>query len=586
MLTKLTVRNFKRFGNVEIELGSPVVFVGPNNSGKTTALQALALWEIGIRKWTERRQTGKSIAKKRTGVVINRRDLNAVPVPDAALLWRNLHVRDVKSVNGKPQTKNVRVEIVVSGVDGSDQWTCGLEYDYANEESLYCRPLGASDSSGRSLEIPDQAARVKVSFLPPMSGLSDREFAKQPGEIAFLLGQGLSGEVLRNLCYQIALSGEDNWDAVSQKISELFGERLERPILLPERSEIVMTYRNRMGKFLSLSSTGRGHQQTLLLLVYLAANPGSVLLLDEPDAHLEVLRQRQIYQVLSEAAKDKGSQIIIASHSEIILSEAADRDVVVAFLGRPHRINDRGSHLLKSLREIGYEQYYLAEQKGWVLYVEGSTDLAILQAFAKRLNHPCAAYLEQVFMYPIGNQPRNAKSHFYGLREAKRDLVGFVLCDGDAPDTDIGPDLLFHKWLKKEIENYLCQPDTLLAYAEWSGQKHSVGKANDAPLLDNAEGHHWRSVMQQCINDLLSPTALRDARDVWWNTVKASDDFLDRVFEKFYGQLGLENLMRKSGYHELANHVPVDMIDPEITEVLDAIGRVAAAANPAEENDN
>ena len=29
--------------------------------------------------------------------------------------------------------------------------------------------------------------------------------------------------------------------------------------------------------------------------------------------------------------------------------------------------------------------YYQAEQTGWVLYLEGSTDLAILQAFAKRL---------------------------------------------------------------------------------------------------------------------------------------------------------------------------------------------------------
>ncbi|HVA23197.1 MAG TPA: AAA family ATPase, partial [Chloroflexota bacterium] len=47
MLTKITIRNFKRFDDVEIELGSPVVFIGPNNSGKTSALQALALWDVG-----------------------------------------------------------------------------------------------------------------------------------------------------------------------------------------------------------------------------------------------------------------------------------------------------------------------------------------------------------------------------------------------------------------------------------------------------------------------------------------------------------------------------------------------------------
>lgn len=38
MLTKLTCRKFKCFGEVEIALGNPVVFIGPNNSGKTAAL--------------------------------------------------------------------------------------------------------------------------------------------------------------------------------------------------------------------------------------------------------------------------------------------------------------------------------------------------------------------------------------------------------------------------------------------------------------------------------------------------------------------------------------------------------------------
>jgi predicted ATP-dependent endonuclease of OLD family len=42
MLTKLTVRNFKLFTEIEVELGERVVLIGPNNSGKTSALQAIA----------------------------------------------------------------------------------------------------------------------------------------------------------------------------------------------------------------------------------------------------------------------------------------------------------------------------------------------------------------------------------------------------------------------------------------------------------------------------------------------------------------------------------------------------------------
>ena len=90
MLTKLTVRNFKRFGEVEVELGNPVVFIGPNNSGKTSAMQALALWDIGLKRWNEK-YSGKRTPQNRPGVTINRSP--RYPRSEAALLWRELHTR-------------------------------------------------------------------------------------------------------------------------------------------------------------------------------------------------------------------------------------------------------------------------------------------------------------------------------------------------------------------------------------------------------------------------------------------------------------------------------------------------------------
>ena len=175
MLTKLNIRNFKRFGEVEIELGNPVVFIGPNNSGKTSAMQALALWDVGIKRWNEKR-SGKTTPEKRPGVTINRRDLIAVPVPGANLLWRDLHVREVRKEGGGQKTRNVRIDITVEGVTEDRSWTCGLEFDYANEESFYCRPLRRS--SGKDLErmpVPKKAGKVPISFLPPMSGLAATE---------------------------------------------------------------------------------------------------------------------------------------------------------------------------------------------------------------------------------------------------------------------------------------------------------------------------------------------------------------------------------------------------------------------------
>jgi len=290
---------------------------------------------------------------------------------------------------------------------------------------------------------------------------------------------------------------------------------------------------------------------------------------------LEILRQRQIYNTLTEVAAQSDSQIIAASHSEVILNEAADRDVVVAFVGKPHRIDDRGSQLLKSRKTIGFDQYLLAEETGWVLYMEGATDLAILRAFATTLGHPAAEALERPFVHYILNQPKRAYDHFNGLREAKPDLVGLVIVDRlnrDFSGSDLLPVL---QWQRREIENYLCFPDVLEAFAARLASERAAG-----PLFESVEAERFRDVMRRCLEDRVPPAALRDPADRWWRDVKASDDFLDPVFESFFAQLDLPNLMCKNDYHRLAELVAVDDIDPEIARVLDQMVRVARSAQP------
>ena len=74
---------------------------------------------------------------QRPGVSINRLDLLSVPVSHANLLWRGLRTRESNRQNGAPGTANVRIEIIVDGVSASGkEWTCGLEFDYANSESF------------------------------------------------------------------------------------------------------------------------------------------------------------------------------------------------------------------------------------------------------------------------------------------------------------------------------------------------------------------------------------------------------------------------------------------------------------------
>ena len=577
MLTRLTIRNFKRFDEVEIELGSPVVFIGPNNSGKTSAMQALALWDIGLRRWNEKR-SGKSAPEKRPGVTVNRRDLVAIPIPDANLLWRGLHVRNVRKVEGRQVTSNICIEIVVEGVTNDQCWTGGLEFDYANDESFYCRPLRLS--AGKTpdrMPVPVEAGTVRVAFLPPMSGLAATETRLDEGAVNVRVGEGRTAEVLRNLCLQVHDENQAVWKRLVGQIESMFGSEIRPPRYIAERGEIAMTYREQDVE-LDLSSAGRGLQQTLLLLAYMYANPGAVLLLDEPDAHLEILRQRQIYRLLTEVAGESGSQIIAASHSEVLLNEAAGRDLVVAFVGKPHRIDDRGSQVQKALREIGFEQYYQAEQTGWVLYLEGSTDLSILQAFARRLGHEGAVKaLERPYVKYVGNQPRAVQDHFHGLKEALPELRGVALFDRLEPDPPELSPVECLTWKRREIESYVCSQATLEAYASAAAEKAAPG-----PLFEEAEADKRLAAMHEAIAEIESALRTLGKGSPWDPDIKASDDFLVPLFETYFEKLGLPNLMAKKNFYELAEHVPRSEIDPEIVEKLDAVARVAVSAAPAE----
>ena len=565
MLTKLTLRNFKRFDQVEIELGNPVVFIGPNNSGKTSAMQALALWDTGVKRWNEKRK-GKSGPEKRPGVTINRRDLIALPVPESNLLWRELHVRDVRRIQGKPQTSNVRIDIVVEGITEGRQWKCGLEFDYANDESFYCRPLRLTPQKDpERMKVPQETQSVQISFLPPMSGLAATETRLDQGAINVRIGEGRTAEVLRNLCYQIHEERPESWEKTALYIRKLFGAEIDAPIYIAERGEILMTYREQ-GVRLDLSSSGRGLQQTLLLIAYMFANPGAILLLDEPDAHLEFLRQRQTYDLINDVARENGNQIIAASHSEVLLNEAAGRDLVVAFLGRPHRVDDRHSQVLKSLKEYGFEQYFQAEQTGWVLYLEGSTDLAVLQAFARRIGHKEATQaLEQPFVHYVADQPSAVSRHFYALKEAVPNLKGIALFDRLDVSPDIGSIGLL-MWKKREIENYLCTKSTLLEYARSSGTEKPPG-----PLFAAAEADIRVKTMKMAIAEIETAMQRLGRGSPWDDDTKVSDDFLVPLFSSYFDKLGIPNLMAKKNFYELAEFVPEDNIDEEIHEKLDAI---------------
>jgi len=279
---------------------------------------------------------------------------------------------------------------------------------------------------------------------------------------------------------------------------------------------------------------------------------------------------------MADVASHTGSQIIVASHSEVLLAEAVDRHLVVAFVGAPHRVDDRGSEVHKALREIGFEHYFQAEQTGWVLFLEGSTDLAILQAFARRLGHERAIRaLERPYVHYVANQPDIAWRHFAGLREALPELRGMRVFDRLSRDLQ-GNGLRMVMWKRREIESYLCTRETLEQFVKVTAAGDALG-----PLFVESEIQTRLSALRESIEDVRSAMSILEQGSPWDQDTKVSDVFLKPLFRAYFQKLGLPNLMNKKSFYELAEYVPSDEIDPEIVETLDAIAEIAESAQRA-----
>lgn len=596
LLHYLEIENFKRFGDKQrIELDHPAVLIGPNNCGKTSAIQALALWSQAVKTWYDVRKD--SSAKERTATALNRLNIVAVPVQRTRFFWHNTNVR--------AGTKDIPLTITV-GIEFKGQ-VIALPMRFRNQgdELVYCTP---DDSVVSNLEFLKHAALINVELLYPMSGLETEEPILQPGRIDVLLGQGQTAQVLRNLCLMVAKDTPEDWKSIVGLMKRLFNVVLDTP-QETTRGAIEMRYKQPgVREALDVSSSGRGFQQMLLIFAYLYSHKRSVLLVDEPDAHLEILRQKQVYVLLRDIAAANQSQVVMVTHSEVILDEALDKNLTLLMDGKADDLA-RKPEIRNSLKHFGADHYIKARERGYVLYVEGGTDVDMLRALAERLKHPIAAVWDERIntFYVQNNYPDvslqselerveggfgvTPRVHFNGLNNLLPDLKGLAILDNDGQNrkSSVEGRLTLTYWRRYEAENYFVTPDVLRRYALgdnavpqlFDASELEVDEVLDALVLEQvfesieADFNAWKQAPPEA------------ARLVWEATTQRLklSTFAEEFFRRLYGRVGGSMLLTKGELHRLVAVVDPKSIAAEVSEKLDLLQGLFTAAVPLAEID-
>lgn len=596
LINYVTISNFKGFGeNVTIDFSQPSVLIGPNNSGKTTVLQALAMWSMGVKTWV--REKGKGKSKNRIGASINRLNITQVPIKEAKYFWQNAAI--------KTGIVNTKLKITVGLVFEGEKQECTIFFTYFNAESIYCFP----DESSIDIDgLMVFASKLEIKILYPMSGIAREEPLIAEGRIDVLIGQGQTSEVLRNICYKIVENDEknetDDWKLVTNLMKKLFNITLLKPYFNQIQGTVELTYQtpeiNAKKGGLDIGLSGRGQQEMLLLISYLYTHKGAILLLDEPDAHLEILRQKQVFSVLKHLAEENGNQIIIATHSEVILNEAADNNLMLLLNGEAINLADDSSRktIKSALRDYGLEHYYKAKDCKSILYTEGSTDIEMLRTFALKLKHPAIDLLDdKLYSYYVADNEssnsldneinkasgyyKNAKNHFQAIKNCVPNFKGIGIFDSDNANRmdEIKPELALLYWRKYELENYFAFPYIIEDYVAQYFQKQGKTEIELMAIRMTTEEAINQAILTELLNS--NQEALKSysmatgelQREFFKNllTNKKASQFLEVCFKNISEKFNLPMMLNKGSYYELISFINQKDIEPEIKEKLDLL---------------
>ena len=554
MIRKVKISGFKRFESVEFTLPGHIVLAGPNNMGKTTMLQAVAAWNLAFERWrtlNDFHRHGTAF----TRMPITRQQFSAVPLRSFDLLWRD-----------RAYSGNIVIEI-----ESDAGWSIPIEFMADSTEQVYVRPVRTAESEIlRSVSLP-------TVFIPPMTGLGTEEPVYTRPKVDQLLGQAKPGDVIRNLLVEAARS-DQSWTALSKSIRDLFGYELIPPD--SAGANILAEYcQRRDGPRFDLASAGSGFQQVLMLLTFLYTCPASVLLLDEPDAHLHVILQDAIYGELRAVASAKSSQLLIATHSEVIINSVDPRELCLV-LQTPRMLADTEERrrLVSSLGILTNTDIMLAEDAPGVLYLEGHTDLEILRAWADVLGHPARELLTtKLFWRPTVAETRSgaagipARDHYGALKLVREGLPALEILDGDAraeieatPIT--GQGLQRARWPRYEIGSYLVHPNALERFIE----RQLGGSEASAEARKSMRSHMESVFRKEFLEKPLEPEPLVES---YLRTTKARTDILPRILDA----AGLPGLPY-TRYHEIASLMTAEEIHSDVVQMLDSICRAFGRA--------
>ena len=570
MIKKMTLKNYRCFEDYTVVFKNETLIVGENNAGKSTIIEALRIVSVVSNKVFKNRiyrnaNESLNLPKNIFGFNVN---VDAYKVDLRSIVYF--------------YNDNVNAEIIIEFDDKT------IFHIYLNTECVFATVY---NKNGENIKSIIQAKRMneenlKVNIMPHLNLIREKEKKLAVETIERDQYTYLSSLHFRNEILLYKNEYFSKFKEISEKIWN--GLMIDNIEYFPDDDEISLWIKE--NQFTSeVGLMGSGLQMYLQIIWFIAKhNLSSTIILDEPDVYLHPNLQKKIFNYI----KSKNKQIIIATHSVELISEADFKNVFQIDKTKRIQQYSKGVSNVQSIVEtIGSIQNMSLLRLGLCkkcVFVEG-LDIKLLNKFYKILYPEKIETISDLPIIELGSftryeQALGAAKLFY--KETSGNFKCICILDKDYRlDSELNKirksaidcHLDLHIWERKELESYLINPQVLYKFIN-----NKTSMSEFINKLEQALDCFYFELMDQYSNAIHESdrsksiqTTNKEARlyiNEKWNTLEQKLKLINgKKLLSFIIQYMKENYNVSLSKTKILNNFEISDIDNEIKQVIDLI---------------
>lgn len=321
-----------------------------------------------------------------------------------------------------------------------------------------------------------------IVLIPSFFSITVQEDRKYPARYTSLLKMGNYNHLFRNVLLDLKDQSPRDFEKLVHICKELFGVEDLNITFDPMKDEFIDAsyYINSTAnkRKMDVSTLGMGALQFIQVFAQVLSGRPSLILLDEPDAHLHANLQVRIIEELNKLAYEKEMSFVISTHSKDIINRMDYGKIIqLNSQGEVYSILEQRDiiNLLEGLGATTEEILGVSFGKRLVL-VEGIDDAEILPYFYIKLNS-YANFNNKVKFVQMGGRSyvlENRLENFIGNDIfSANNFKKMAVIDRDFRSEELhNKDLEFLTnkgflaigWSRKEFENYFIDPPLLAKF--------------------------------------------------------------------------------------------------------------------------